>query len=302
MASDVVRDVDLSRLVIGPARDNEARAGRILLPELFGPGDAPDLLIARLPEPLRVIGAAALGKETDRDGSLPAMVHVVPAWRGRGVGRALVRAAAEGACGRARSLGLFRPVPAESQAAAFLRCCGFEQTDRIVHFEVDGLPFYADVLALRQRLDRHQRIPASARIVRLKDADQQEVAALVCRSIPASRALVLARLRPDGPNPYDLENSVVLLDGGVVRGVLIYVWNGGLPVIEVRAVDPVLRGSWANALMLEEATRNAKQAGALRFHFFASDRLHDTMRLAQRARAETIRIELQFALRVGSVS
>lgn len=179
-----------------------------------------------------------------------------------------------------------------------MRRCGFEPSDRIVHFEVDGLPFYADVLALRERLERHKRIPASARIVRLKDADQREVAALVCRSIPTSHALVLARLRPDGPNPYDLENSVVLLDGGVVRGVLIYVWNGGVPMIEVRALDPVLRGSWANALMLEEATRSAKEAGALRFHFFASDRLHDTMRLAERARAETVRIELQFTLKL----
>ena len=50
--------------------------------------------------------------------------------------------------------------------------------------------------------------------------------------------------------------------------------------------------------MLEEATRSAKEAGALRFHFFASDRLHDTMRLAERARAETVRIELQFTLKL----
>ena len=285
-------------MVIGPARDNEARAGRILLPEMFGPAGAPDLLIARLTEPLRVIGAAALGAEAGGEGSVPVQVHVVPAWRGRGVGRALVRAAAEHARGRAGALCPLRPVPAGSQAAEFMRRCGFEPSDRIVHFEVDGLPFYADVLALRERLERHKRIPASARIVRLKDADQREVAALVCRSIPTSHALVLARLRPDGPNPYDLENSVVLLDGGVVRGVLIYVWNGGVPMIEVRALDPGLRGSWANALMLEEATRSAKEAGALRFHFFASDRLHDTMRLAERARAETVRIELQFTLKL----
>lgn len=283
-------------MTIGPARDNEARAGRILLPEMFGPTGAPDLLIARVVE--RVIGAAALGTKADRDGNLPVMVHVVPAWRGHGVGRALVEATAEIARNRAQALRPLQPVPAGSQAAVFLRRVGFEPSDRIIHFEVDGLPFYADVLALRQRLDRHKRIPASARIVRLKDADPRAVAALVCRSIPALQAVVLARLRFDGPNPYDLDNSVVLLDAGTVRGVLIYVWNGGVPVIEVRAVDPVLRGSWANALMLEEATRNAKDAGALRFRFFASDKLHDTMRLAERARAETVRIELQFTRRL----
>ena len=68
-----------------------------------------------------------------------------------------------------------------------------------------------------------------------------------------------------------------------------------LPVIEVRAVDPSLRGSWANALMLEEATRNAKERGALRFRFFASDKLKETLSLARRANAEQIRIELQYA-------
>ena len=69
-------------------------------------------------------------------------------------------------------------------------------------------------------------------------------------------------------------------------------------MIEVRAVDKALRGTWANALMLEGATRNAKEAGALRFRFFASDKLADTVSLARRAKAEQIRIELQFGRRL----
>ena len=92
-----------------------------------------------------------------------------------------------------------------------------------------------------------------------------------------------------------MRNSVVLTVEGQVRGALIYNWSGGVPVIEVRAVDPSLRGSWANALMLEEATRNAKERGALRFRFFASDKLTETLSLARRANAEQIRIELQYA-------
>ena len=193
--------------------------------------------------------------------------------------------------GRWTVLHALRPVPEESQAAQFLAACGFEPVDRIVHFEVDGLPFYADILAVRQAArERHRRIPPNARIVRLCDADPDAVADLVCRSIETSRAYVRSRFRPDCANPYDMRNSVVLTVEGQVRGALIYNWSADVPVIEVRAVDPSLRGSWANALMLEEATRNAKERGALRFRFFASDKLTETLSLARRANAEQIRI------------
>jgi len=288
-----------SDVSVRAAADREARACRLLLPEMFDAHQAPELLVAVLhdaeaPDKSRLVGAAGIAPSYGpRRGS--AFVHVTPSFRRRGVGRALIEAAVATCRGRSIVLHALRPVPEESQAAQFLAACGFEPVDRIVHFEVDGLPFYADMLAVRQRLESHRRIPPNARILRLSDADPDAVADLVCRSIETSRAYVRSRFRPDCANPYDMRNSVVLTVDGEVRGALIYNWSGGAPVIEVRAVDPSLRGSWANALMLEEATRNAKEGGALRFRFFASDKLKETLSLARRANAEQIRIELQYA-------
>ena len=282
------------------AADHEARACRLLLPEMFDAHQAPELLVAVLhdkeaPEKSRLVGAAGIAPGYGPGRGSALLVHVTPSFRRRGVGRALIEAAVASCRGRSAVLRALRPVPEESQAAQFLAACGFERIDRIVHFEVDGLPFYADILAVRQRLESHRRIPQNARIVKLCDADPDAVTDLVCRSIETSRAYVRSRFRRDCANPYDTQNSVVLKVDDEVRGALIYNWSGGAPMIEVRAVDSSLRGSWANALMLEEATRNAKERGALRFRFFASDKLTETMSLARRAHADEIRIELQYA-------
>jgi GNAT superfamily N-acetyltransferase len=282
------------------AADREARACRLLLPEMFDAHQAPELLVAVLhnaeaPDKSRLVGAAGIAPSYGPRRGSAVFVHVTPSFRRRGVGRALIEAAVASCRRRWTVVHSLRPVPEESQAAQFLAACGFEPVDRIVHFEVDGLPFYADMLAVRRRLESHRRIPPNVRIVRLCDADPDAVADLVYRSIETSRAYVRSRFRPDCANPYDMRNSVVLTVEGQVRGALIYNWSGGVPVIEVRAVDPSLRGSWANALMLEEATRNAKERGALRFRFFASDKLTETLSLARRANAEQIRIELQYA-------
>ena len=299
MDLDIASSSAIPGLVIRTAQDNEARACRMLLPEMFTAFQAPDVLVATVADPARngtsrIVGGAGVGTTLGPKRSLPTLVHVVPSWRRRGVGRNLIEAVAARSCGRADTICPPRPVPAASQAALFLMACGFDQWDRIIHFEVDGLPFYADVLRVRRRLEQHGRIPPEMRILRLRDADPDAVTDLVCRCIETSHQHVRARFNSRADDVYDLENSVVLMMRDVVAGVLIYTWNGGIPMIEVRAVDPALRGGWANAVMLEEATRNAKEAGALRFRFFASDKLNDTMSLARRANAEQIKVELQF--------
>ena len=261
------------------AADREARACRLLLPEMFDAHQAPELLVAVLhnaeaPDKSRLVGAAGIAPSYGPRRGSAVFVHVTPSFRRRGVGRALIEAAVASCRRRWTVVHALRPVPEEFQAAQFLAACGFEPVDRIVHFEVDGLPFYADMLAVRRRLESHRRIPPNVRIVRLCDADPDAVADLVYRSIETSRAYVRSRFRPDCANPYDMRNSVVLTVEGQVRGALIYNWSGGVPVIEVRAVDPSLRGSWANALMLEEATRNAKERRRVALPLFRQRQAH----------------------------
>ena len=297
-------------LVVRPARDDERRACRILLPDMFTASQAPDLLVATLADPARpdaprLVGAAGLGTVHGRAArDFPFLAHVVPSWRRRGIGRALVEAAVDHCRGKGDILRAFQPVPSESGAAGFLAACGFDGRDRIVHFETDARAFHADMLRVRQRLEQRGRIRMHARVVPLRDAPAARVADLVSRHFPITRAQLLARLDPRSTSTCDLNNSVALLVGEppgaeMLGGALIYGWDGDVPVIEARVVDPALRGGWANALMLEQATRNGVAAGARRFRFFADDRLYDTMNLARRAGAEQIKVELQFWRRIA---
>ena len=280
-------------LVLRPARDAEARACRMLLPEMFTPSQAPDLLVAVAETAPRLAGALALGWHPDpKDGALQVLLHVVPSWRRRGVGRALIEAAV--ARCRAPRLRALQPVPAESDAAAFLSASGFGEFDLILYFETDGAAFLADMQSIKQRLQRTGRVPGGASVVRLRDAPPQPVADLVSRHFPRSPAQIMARLDPSSPAAYDLHNSVALLLDGAVRGALIYNWNGGLPIIEIRVVDQALRGGWANVLLLEQATRHGIECGATRFQFFADTHVTDTMALARRAGAVLIKTERHF--------
>jgi len=288
-------------LTLRPAQENEARACRMLLPEMFAAHGAPDLLVAIVEKAgrPRLAGAAAVGTVHARKPELPFLVHVVPALRRQGVGRALVQAVMRRVRGRTEILRALHPVPADSQAAQFLACCGLDQYDTIRHFEVDGLTFLADMARLRRGLERSGRVPSGARLLRLRDAPADPVAALVARNFGTPPAMFRARLDPSSPAAYDLDNSVVLTVDGVVAGALVYLWQDGVPMIEVRVVDARLRGGWANVLMLEAATRNGWDAGGRRFRFFADERLNDTMRLARRAGAEEIKVERHYWSRLG---
>jgi hypothetical protein len=185
-------------------------------------------------------------------------------------------------------------VAADGQAAGFLAACGFDQYDEILHFEAALRPFHADMLQLRRRLEQRGSVPPDARVARLRDAKATAVADLVAANFPATRAQMLGRLTRQAPDAYDLDNSVALQVGDALGGVLIYGWDDGLPMIEVRVVAPALRGTWANVLLLEAATRNAVAAGAAGFRFFADRRIADTMSLARRANAEQIKVERHF--------
>jgi GNAT superfamily N-acetyltransferase len=284
---------------IRPALDNEARACRILLPEMFTAEQSPDALIAvdaagsdGMP---CLAGAVASGTvHAPRAPGFPFWLHVVPEHRRQGIGRALLGALVQRCRGRTTILRAAQPVPAASQAAQFLAACGFGDFDEIHHFEADTKSFHAQMLAVREKLARRGAIPPSARVVALRDAPPGDVATLMTAHFPTPRAHVLARLTPGAPDGFDLDNSVAILLGDTLAGVLVYVWKGRIPVIELRAVAPGFRGGWVNAWLLEAATRRGMQAGSTHFHFFADTGIADTMRLAARARATLIKVERRF--------
>lgn len=283
---------------IRQALDADQQACRLLLPQAFGAETAPEALVA-LDADGEIVGACALSwcnapkPETEPSG-FALLVHVVPARRRQGIGRALVEAAAAWARDESPGLRSWLPVEDGSGEAEFLRRAGFALHHRTLHFETDLAGFHAIVEGLRARLERSGRLPHGARIMPLRDAAAWEVAALVAPEFAAPHAEILRRLQPTEADAFDVERSVALTIAGRLAGVLIFTWNGGQVAIEVIVVAPDFRGGSANVLLLEAATRAAMNGGAARFRFFCDERTRDTLGLARRAGARPLRIEAEY--------
>jgi GNAT superfamily N-acetyltransferase len=294
VTSDRPRDETLE---VRRAEDHEARACRLLLPEVFGASAAPDLWVAIDRETALLVGAAAIGWQPNFDppGCL-LHVHVPTPLRRRGIGRALVEAVAEACAGSTPCLHSWVSLPEDGEGAAFLRRLGFAPSRRMLEFAADA-DGYTKVKAACDRLGAAKQIPASFRVVSLREAPAEEVAALVAehfRDAPLASFSGLAR----GVSGHDRERSVVLLEGDAVRGALIYRWSNGEPRVDVWVVAPEVRGSIASLVLLEAAMRNALNGGARRFHFVCTDDNTNTIGLARRGGANLIATLTNFMRRL----
>jgi Acetyltransferase (GNAT) family len=274
----------------------------MLMPEAFLPAHAPELLVA-LDASAVMIAAAAIGWASVGDPpAFPLAIHVVPARRRMGVGRALVRAAVEYVLGEATALRPWTTFPAESQAAEFCLATGFAVHHRVLYFAGEAEVLERTLAMYREKLDRAGWIPSGARVVTLPEASDAEVANLVCREFGASPGAMLARLRGRGGKAFLPERSVVLLlDGVVVGAQLVTMGDDGIPDVEANVVIPTLRRGWANLVLTHEATRIGVANGSRRFRFFCDDRVIDTVNLARRCGAERTREDLVLVRSVPEV-
>nr|WP_294545150.1 GNAT family N-acetyltransferase [uncultured Rhodopila sp.] len=274
---------------IRDAERAELRACRMLLPETFSPGNAPEALVA-FGRHDDLAGAAAIGWQAVGDpAAFPVSVHVLPKFRRQGLGRALLDAAAALARGEAAALQPWTALREDSEAAAFCLACGFGVHHRILHFSGEAERMEAMLAAYREKLDRSGWIPAGARVVALPDAPPDEVANLVAREFHNHPERMLARLSCLAGTPPDPQRSVVLLlDGMVVGAQLVSIAVDGVPEVEANVVIPSLRRGWANLLLTHEGTRIGVLRGSRRFRFFCDDRVIDTVNLARRSGAEKV--------------
>jgi GNAT superfamily N-acetyltransferase len=287
-------------IVLRPASDAEMRACRLLLPAAFSADSAPEAMVAiHTGAPEQVVGACGLSwcnapKPEAEPSGFAILLHVVPAMRRRGIGRALVEAAAAWCRDETTGLRSWLPIEDGSPAALFLSQAGFVLHHRTLHFETDLAGFHVIMDGVRARLQRSGRLPAEARICPLREAAAWDVAALVAPEFAAPHATILRRLSATAPDAFDLQRSVALYFGEALAGVLIFSWNGGDVGIEVIVVAPAFRGGAANVLLLEAATRAAIVGGAKRFRFFCDERTRDTLGLARRAGAAPTRVEAEY--------
>jgi len=271
------------------ADPSDMRACRMLLPETFSPGNAPEALVA-LGADGALAGAAAIGWEAVGDPpAFPVAVHVLPAARLRGLGRALLDAVAALARDEAPALQPWTVLREDSAQAAFCLAAGFIVHHRILHFVGEAELMERMLTPYREKLDRSGWIPAGARVVPLREAPLAEVAHLVGREFHNNPGAMLARLHGRAGTPPDPQRSVVLLlDGAVVGVQLVSIAADGIPEVEANVVLPTLRRGWANLLLTQEGTRIGVLHGSRRFRFFCDDRVIDTVNLARRSGAERL--------------
>ena len=282
------------------ATDIDMLACRTMLPLAFTTSSAPAAIVAVQDGVTQgIAGCCAIAwanapKPEAEPSGFPMQVYVVPTLRRRGIGQAMLHAAAEWCRTETTGLRTWLPVADGSAEASFLTNSGFVLHHRTLHFETGLAQFHTIVDGLRQRLARSGRLPAGARIVPLGTIPAWDVAVLVAPEFAAPHAEIIRRLSPAAPDGFDLLRSVGLMDGPTLAGALIFTWNGGAVAIEVIVVAAPYRGGAANVLLLEAATRSALDGGASHFRFFCDERVKDTIGLARRAGALPIRIEGEY--------
>jgi GNAT superfamily N-acetyltransferase len=270
----------MDEIDIAPASDSEARACLALLPEVKG---APvELLIARRRGVFA--GAAALFWESwTTPAGFPVIIHVTPGERRHGVGRRLLAAAAELVAPETDGLWSRTPVTDDSDAAAFMRGCGFTPWRREHHFEAAIEALLADVAPKAERLRARGQLPTDLRFDRLTQAPSEEIARMMAASLSgtaeASLGELQARIRRDD------DRSYVLICTGQVLGAVLCRIEDNVAVIDARVVRPRVRGGWANVLLLEAGLRRGVEEGLTRMRFHCDDTVHDTLKLAKRCAA-----------------
>lgn len=291
----------MNRIAVAPASPAEQAACLALLPEARGL--APELLIARLDG--EVAGAAAISWASWNDPpGFPLTIQVIPDARRKGVGRRLAEEAITLATGETAALLSLRPVPVESEAAAFLRACGFVEQRRTLTFDVRGTGFYGQISRIVERLRRHGRIPEAARILSLRDAPLEDVARVVSVGLARGSASLLALLRSGlremQAGGIDPDKSVVVMEGDAVAGALLYRLHDGRCLVEANVVAPAWRNGYVNALQLAAAAQNAFVSDAAGFQFDCDEDVVDSINIARRNGGELVATKALFRYALAS--
>ncbi|MGD9616424.1 MAG: GNAT family N-acetyltransferase [Alphaproteobacteria bacterium] len=278
---------------IRPPADREAAACRALLPEAFPESGWPAELLA-VSGPGGIIGAAAIAWVPR---GFPVLVRVAEAWRGRGIGRALLAAAIDKARGETPALRTWHPVSEGSAASRLFASAGFQTGRRLLVFETDAAAFEAAMRALLARLS--PRIPESARVVPVREAEPERVAQLAAAPFGAAPHEIARRLVPGAASGFDPDLSLALLNADVPCGVMLATRSGSRLAVEINVVAPDARRRWANCMLLEAMARRGRAAGIELFRFCCEEHVTDTINLARRSGARPLPAELAMVKPLG---
>ena len=282
----------MTTITVARAQESEAPACLALTPRFSG---AAELMIARVDGELA--GAAGIGwVNVLEPAGFFVEVRVLTRWRRKGVGRALIEAAADLAGGETDGFWSVDGVPPESCAAMFLNACGFRPLRREHHFEIVTAKFLADMIDVSDRLRRKGRVPDRAEIRWLAEPGTpfEDIAWLVSKELGAHPMASLQDLRRRSDDGAD--HSLYVRVDGVVCAAMLFHTEGDVAVVDVRAVAKRWRNNWPNAVLLETGLKWAVSNGFAKARFFSDDRVRDTINLARRGDSEETRVMERYYL------
>lgn len=286
----MTQTIDLAEIRL--ASEAEARACRMLLPAAFGPQDAPDRLLVAVGSDGVVLGAAAAAWRVTHDApGFPVLVTVVPPMRRHDLGRRLLKGLAADAAGEATALRSWTPLPPDSEAAAFLRGCGFVEAFRFVTFEASNHGVATFNTAMHRSIARllaRGRIPADVQVVSGNSAPAPDIALLAAREFPGITPHAVAQMESGDFGVFDPASSVVVVHRDRVVAASLCREADDMLQVDMTMVCPDYRNGWANILMLQAVADRCVVGGMKGCRFSCDSRVRDTMKLAPRTGAQIV--------------
>jgi GNAT superfamily N-acetyltransferase len=276
---------------IRPARLDDAKAFRMLLPDNFNALDF--RLVVEAGSPTCIVAAAGL---TTAERPKPLVgpgvaLHVIKPYRQHGIGKQLISRLISEASGRgASALYATQKVDLLGEKARGWTWLGFSPCDTVEHHELPLDQFEPRLAPLYERMRKQGRIPESAQIIPLYEADFDAVTQLHLAVLGGDAPTLLRRMRGEGPDAFSAQYSrVLLLDGRVAGFILGHRTSREVIHVDANVLDPQLRGGWANIWLKLEATRGALSIGVQTFVFTTFDHYADTRSFTEKLQGSTVR-------------
>jgi GNAT superfamily N-acetyltransferase len=286
----IVFDIAQTGFAIRPAEGGDAKAIRMLLPEVPEDGDR---FVAVDASHGLVIGAAVATRawrRKDRPGPGVA-IHVVEPCRRCGVGRTLLDELLGRAkrCGARALYGVHR-IEMDGLAIHAWQWMGFAVCETSEEHDLPIANVEARLAPLVERMMGTGKVPAGAEVVPLHAADPAAVVRLHIANLGGDPETLLRRVRGQAPGSFHPRYSLALMLGGVVVGCLLgHRQSLRAFVVDAVVVDPLLRNGWANLLLKREAARRVRPEGATHIQFTSFDHYSDTRRFTEKLGGVTTR-------------
>ena len=285
-----VYDIAQSGFVIRPAEGCDAKAVRMLVPDMPEGGDR---FVAVDPTCGLVIGAAVATRAwrmKDRAGPGVA-VHVIEPCRRCGVAKALLDNLLGNAARRgAPALYAIRRVEMDSPAMRGWQWLGFSVCETVEEHDLPIASVEARLSSIIERMARKGTIPAAASVVPLYAAGPAAIVRLHMAYLGGDHETLLRRVHGHAPDSFHPRYSLALMIGGNVVGCLLaHRQSQRAFAIDAIIVDRPLRNGWANLLLKLEAARRVRLEGATHIQFTSFDHYVDTRRFTEKLGGVTTR-------------